>query len=122
MRAFLCGLCGACALCLLCVLCVPVASAQAPVTFSKDIAPILYTRCATCHHPNGSAPFSLLSYEAVRPRATLIAAATSRGFMPPWKADRSAGEFVGQARLTPHEIDLLRFPAQWDPKLGIHVT
>ena len=29
----------------------PAAAAAAPVTFSRDVAPILFTHCAGCHHP-----------------------------------------------------------------------
>jgi hypothetical protein len=32
-------------------------------TFNKDIAPILYENCATCHRPGEVAPFSLLTYQ-----------------------------------------------------------
>ena len=28
---------------------------DAPVTFSKDVAPIVFDHCGICHHPNGSA-------------------------------------------------------------------
>jgi Flp pilus assembly protein TadD len=81
---------------------------QPTVTFSRDIAPILFARCAPCHHPGGAAPFSLLSYESARPRANLIAAATSRRFMPPWKADPVPGGFAGQRQLTDLEIRLIQ--------------
>jgi len=37
------------------------ASFAAPPTFNKDIAPILYQQCATCHRPGEVAPFSLLT-------------------------------------------------------------
>ena len=84
---------------------------QAPppqtVTFSKDIAPIVFDRCAQCHHPAGPAPFSVLTYASVRQRATQIAAVTARRFMPPWKAEPESGEFVGQKRLTVREIGLI---------------
>ena len=53
--------------------------AQDPVTFAGDMAPILFERCAPCHHPGGSAPFSVLDYESVRTRARQIAAATFDG-------------------------------------------
>ena len=78
------------------------------VTFSKDIAPIVFDRCAQCHHPGGPAPFSVLSYAAVRQRATQIAAVTASRFMPPWKAEAGSGEFVGQKRLTDREIGLIQ--------------
>ena len=41
----------------------------ADLTFSKDIAPIFFERCVTCHHPNDIAPMSLLSYRDARPWA-----------------------------------------------------
>ena len=37
-------------------------TAAEPVSFSKDIAPLLVERCGMCHHPGGPAPFSLLTY------------------------------------------------------------
>ena len=43
--------------------------AALPPTFAKDIAPILFERCVSCHRPEASAPFSLLTYADVRPRA-----------------------------------------------------
>jgi Flp pilus assembly protein TadD len=78
------------------------------VTFSKDIAPILFARCALCHNPNGSAPFSVLSYSAAKQRASLIASATKSRFMPPWKAEPVSGDFIGQQRLSDGEIDLIQ--------------
>ena len=40
-----------------------------PVTFSKDIAPILQRSCQRCHQPDSVAPMSLLTYDQVRPYA-----------------------------------------------------
>src|SRR5258706_7579479 len=71
-----------------------------PVTFNKDIAPIIFDRCGTCHHPGGMAPFSLLTYAAAKQRASLIAAVTKSRTMPPWKAEPGYGEFIGQQPLT----------------------
>src|SRR6266576_2022479 len=62
------------------------ASADPAVTFSKDIAPIVFTKCTMCHHPGGAAPFSLVAYATARSHATQIAEATGSGLMPPWKA------------------------------------
>ncbi len=46
-------------------LCLSVALARAaePPTFARDIAPIVYEKCATWHHSSDAAPFSLLTYE-----------------------------------------------------------
>jgi Flp pilus assembly protein TadD len=77
-------------------------------TYSKDIAPLVADRCAMCHHPGGSGPFSLLTFDDVKRRAALIAAVTERRYMPPWKADPANGPFVGQHPLTADEIRRIR--------------
>ena len=56
------------------------------VTYSHDIAPIMLTQCAPCHHPNSVAPFSLITYDQVQQRAQMIADVTASGYMPPWHA------------------------------------
>src|SRR5262249_5353828 len=86
------------------------AAPPAPLTFTKDIAPILFARCAECHHPGGPAPFSVLDYDSVVRHATQIARVTRARQMPPWKADPDSGEFVGQRHLRVEEIDRI---AQW---------
>ena len=59
----------------------------APPTFAKDVAPILFEKCATCHRPGEVAPMSLLSYEDARPWAKAIKAKVVSREMPPWGAD-----------------------------------
>src|SRR5688572_16186255 len=75
------------------------------VTFNKDIAPILFANCASCHRPGGAGPFSLLSYSDAAANADEIAAQTLKGHMPPWLP--SPGEFpiVGERRLRRDQID-----------------
>src|SRR5688572_13146225 len=80
----------------------------AAVTFTRHVARLIFDRCAQCHQPNGSAPFSLLSYADVRQRATQIAAVTRSRYMPPWKATPESGEFVGQRHLSDAEIGLIQ--------------
>ena len=80
------------------------AAPASPVTFSRDVAPIVYARCVTCHRPSGSAPFSLLSYDEVRSRAAQIADAVARRAMPPWPPEPGHGEFIGSRRLADTEI------------------
>jgi tetratricopeptide (TPR) repeat protein len=76
-------------------------------TYTRDVAPILFSRCATCHRPGGSGPFSVLTYVSTRTRATQIAQLTRSRAMPPWKADDVPGGFVGQPRLSQMEIDTI---------------
>ncbi|HMF98793.1 MAG TPA: tetratricopeptide repeat protein [Vicinamibacterales bacterium] len=78
------------------------AAAEPAVTFTRDIAPLLYARCVACHQPGGAAPFSLITYADARQRAALIARVTKSRYMPPWKPD-TAG-FIGDRRLTDAQI------------------
>ncbi len=66
-----------------------------PPTFAHDIAPIVYEKCATCHHPGDAAPFSLLTYQDVKKRAAQIAAAVRSRYMPPWLPEHGYGDFAG---------------------------
>ena len=70
------------------------------VTFSRDIAPIIFQQCASCHRPGGAAPFSLLTYEDVRQHARQVALVTKSRYMPPWKPEPGYGEFAGARRLS----------------------
>ena len=74
------------------------------VTFTRDIAPIVFTSCVSCHRQGGPAPFSLTTYDEVRRRATQIATVTKSRFMPPWKVEPGVGHFVGQDPLTDAQI------------------
>src|SRR5262249_36579357 len=84
-----------------CALTATIAAAQPPpqrndggrVTFTKDIAPIVWSRCSPCHRPGEVGPFSLLTDDDVRRRASAIAAVTSRRLMPPWKPLPGKGAF-----------------------------
>jgi hypothetical protein len=72
--------------------------------FSRDIAPMIFEACTSCHRSGGPAPFSLASYQEVRQRASQILFVTRSRFMPPWKVEPSVGHFVGQRTLTAEEI------------------
>jgi mono/diheme cytochrome c family protein len=64
----------------------PGPAAVAP-TFAKDVAPIVFSHCASCHRPGEVAPMSLLSYEDVRPWARAIKSKVMAREMPPWGAE-----------------------------------
>ena len=61
------------------------------VTFTEDVAPILYETCVSCHRPGSIAPMSLLTYEAARPYAPLIKEMVSERRMPPWFVEKNVG-------------------------------
>jgi Copper type II ascorbate-dependent monooxygenase, C-terminal domain len=85
---------------------VPAAAAGA-LTFSKEVAPILYKNCANCHRPGEIAPMSLLTYEQARPWAKSIREKVLGGQMPPWHASDPRGTFVNDRRLTDAEKNTL---------------
>ncbi len=77
------------------------------VSFTKDVAPIFFQKCAECHRPGESAPFSTLSYKDVRPWAKSIREKVVNRQMPPWHADPHIGQFKNDRRLTQSEIDTI---------------
>jgi len=80
------------------------------MTFTEDVAPIIFNHCTSCHRPGEAAPFALLSYADVRPRGRSIALATRARQMPPWKAETGDFAFQGDRRLTDADIDVI---ARW---------
>jgi mono/diheme cytochrome c family protein len=77
-------------------------------TFNKDIAPILYQNCATCHRPGEVAPFSLLTYSDAAKKAGLLAIVTGKRVMPPWKPEPGYGSFANERRLSGAQIALIQ--------------
>lgn len=88
----------------------PHAPPAAALTFNRDVAQLIWERCAPCHRPGESAPFSLIEYQDVRSRARQIVTVTKSGLMPPWLPASGYGAFVGERRLKPDEIALIQ---QW---------
>jgi Flp pilus assembly protein TadD/mono/diheme cytochrome c family protein len=84
------------------------ASVPAQPTFNKDVAPIFFEHCVTCHQPGQGAPFSLRSYAEATSRADDIAHATSMRHMPPWLPDAIDPPFAGERRLTAEQIETIR--------------
>jgi hypothetical protein len=72
---------------------------SAEPTFARDVAPIVYKNCVTCHRPGGIGPFSLLDYDSAKVKVDDIKDAVSSGFMPPWHADGPRGVFRNDRRL-----------------------
>jgi hypothetical protein len=82
-------------------------SPNVSVTFTKNVAPILYKNCTTCHRPGEAAPMSLLTYKDARPWAKAIRQQVVDGVMPPWHADPRYGAFQNDRRLTPQEVETI---------------
>jgi Flp pilus assembly protein TadD/mono/diheme cytochrome c family protein len=81
---------------------------SAPVTWSRQIAPIVYRNCAVCHHPGGAGPFSLLTYNDALRHAPQIRDVTQSRFMPPWLPASGYGDFAGDRHLSDEDVALIR--------------
>src|SRR5438132_1023118 len=85
----------------------PAKSPAAPVTFTKDVAPILQRACQNCHRPGQMAPMSLLTYQDVRPWVRSIKQRVLSREMPPWGIDPHVGiqSFKNDPSLRQDEVD-----------------
>ena len=83
-------------------------STSHPVTFNRDIAPIVFHYCASCHRPGEAGPFPLLTYEDVRKHGHQIVAVTQTRFMPPWLPEPQELKFADERRLGDQQIALIR--------------
>ncbi|HKF54434.1 MAG TPA: hypothetical protein VKJ45_03285, partial [Blastocatellia bacterium] len=84
------------------------ASGPAAPTFAKDVAPIIFNKCATCHRPGETAPMSLTSYQEVRPWSRDISEQVASHAMPPWFAGPASSlKFRNDRRLSQNEIDTI---------------
>ena len=83
------------------------AAAGTPVTYHRDVVPVLQKRCQGCHRPGEAAPLSLLSYQEARPWAKAMREAVLTRKMPPWFADPRYGKFSNDRSLPQSEIDTL---------------
>ncbi len=77
-------------------------------TFSGEIAPLVYRKCAPCHRPGEAGPFPLLTHGDLFRRAAQIERVTASRFMPPWKPVPGYAHYANDRSLGAHEIDLIR--------------
>jgi hypothetical protein len=82
-------------------------AAPAPVTFYKDVLPVLQKNCQQCHRPGEAAPMALLDYDQVRPWARAIKESVLAKRMPPWFADPAYGKFHNARVLSEQEKQTL---------------
>lgn len=79
------------------------------VTWSEDIAPIIFDHCTSCHRPGEIAPFPLMNYQDAKDWGPTIKYVTDIRYMPPWKADPNFGvSYLGENFLSQSQIDLIR--------------
>jgi Flp pilus assembly protein TadD len=86
----------------------PNAQTASNLTWSKDVAPILYHNCTTCHHQGGAGPFSLLTYADAKRWGAQVVKVTQSRYMPPWLPEPGHGDFADNRRLSDADIVKLR--------------
>ncbi len=88
-------------------------TANSGPTYYRDVAPILDSKCASCHRLGGIAPFALTTATDARAHASGIARMTKAGLMPPWMPGSDSAAIVGRdrRRLTTAELQTL---ARWN--------
>ena len=87
---------------------VPGGGVAGEVTFNKDVAPIVFVHCATCHRPGETAPFDLLTYADVKKRSATILEVTRNRYMPPWLPEPGHEPLQDERRLSDREIEVFR--------------
>ena len=84
------------------------ASDKTVPTFAKDVAPIVFNKCANCHRPGEAVPMTFTSYQEVRPWSKAIKEAVVEKTMPPWFAEEHPTiKFHNERRLSQKEIDTI---------------
>jgi hypothetical protein len=78
------------------------------ITFSDEIAPIIYKNCTPCHRDDNAGPFNLVTYPEIKAKAKTIAFVAGSRYMPPWPADVNYRHFAGEKYLTDNEIALIK--------------
>lgn len=72
-------------------------------TWSDDVAPIFYNKCAKCHHSGGIAPFSLVTYQQAGSMASFIYDAVNLDEMPPWPPNNNYQTYTHDRSLSSTE-------------------
>ncbi len=88
------------------------------ITYSENIAKIIYTHCTPCHRPGSAGTFDLLTYDDAKRRAKSIELVTRSRFMPPWPADPGYSHFRDEKVLSDKEINLIKEWVEEDAPLG----
>lgn len=94
--------------CLILIISGPALMSAETTTYAKHVAPILHAKCAGCHRPGQSGPFSLLSYEDAVRHSQTIQAVIASGYMPPWKPIHTGLDFANNRQLSKLETETIQ--------------
>jgi len=74
------------------------------ISYSKDVAPILQSKCVACHTEGGMGPFPLDGYQTVKTMSPMIREALRTKRMPPFHSDAHWGNWSNDMLLTSAQI------------------
>lgn len=75
--------------------------------WSDNVANVMYSKCASCHHTGGIAPFSLTTYGEASGMAAAIATAVGDNTMPPYPPNESYQQYSHSRSLNAIEKALI---------------
>jgi hypothetical protein len=78
------------------------------VTWSEDIACIIYSHCSPCHNSEANSSLTFMSYSDVFNQRLAVELFVNTGQMPPAMHAANYGKFKTERHLTQNEIDLIR--------------
>lgn len=81
--------------------------ARGQVTWSGQVASIVYNHCTSCHRPGEIGPMPLTSYSEASAYASMIALTVQSRTMPPWQANPDYSHLLGERVLTTQEIQTI---------------
>jgi mono/diheme cytochrome c family protein len=85
----------------------PTASDSEPITYYRDVKPILDGHCVSCHQPGQIGEGTLTSYDEVAARGPLVSGAVSSGVMPPWQPGEGCSDYLGDFSLDEAQVTTL---------------
>jgi peroxiredoxin len=91
---------------------------SAPVSYAKDVAPILEKNCVSCHSPGNIGSWSMTTgHRKVKSMSKMIEEVVLTRRMPPWDADPAIGKFANKPELSLRDAQtLLRWIHQGAPR------
>ncbi|MBL9170987.1 MAG: redoxin domain-containing protein [Verrucomicrobiales bacterium] len=90
---------------------------DAPVSYSKAVAPILLAKCVECHSAGNVGSWAMSGHRKIKSMSSMIEETLITRRMPPWDADPHVGRFRNDQSLTVAEAQtLLRWIHQGSPR------
>lgn len=90
---------------------------DAPVSYAKDVVPILTRNCVACHSPGNIGSWNMSGHRKIKSMAAMIEEVVLTRRMPPWDADPVVGKFRNDSSLKLADAKtLLRWVHQGAPR------